>query len=205
MLSRSKFDRDERREAILDVAEHVFLTEGLGAASMSAIAARLGGSKGTLYNYFKGKAELFKAYVLERGILDLEDIYGREYKGATVPETLTKLGRAYLGRGLSDRHLRHLRLIVSEAERSPEIGRIFYDNGPRYGAERLTERIAAWSAKGLLAAPSPELAAHQFIGLVQNRYFKARLYNERPELTGAEIETEVGAAVDTFMRAFRPC
>ena len=57
--------RDQRREAILEVARAVFTEEGFAAASMSSIAARLGGSKGTLYNYFKSKEELFAAYVRE--------------------------------------------------------------------------------------------------------------------------------------------
>src|SRR5437879_1517334 len=56
-------DRDSRREAILDVATEVFLEVGYSCASMSTIAARVGGSKGTLYNYFKSKEELFAAYV----------------------------------------------------------------------------------------------------------------------------------------------
>ena len=47
--------RDVRREGILDVARGVFLSEGYATASMSTIAAKLGGSKGTLYNYFKSK------------------------------------------------------------------------------------------------------------------------------------------------------
>ena len=59
----SRRDRDARRGAILDAAEKVFLEEGFAAASMSAIAARVGGSKGTLYNYFKSKEALFEAYV----------------------------------------------------------------------------------------------------------------------------------------------
>src|ERR1700756_2129050 len=57
--------RDQRREAILKIAQEVFLEEGFAAASMSTIAARLGGSKGTLYNYFKSKDELFAAYIQE--------------------------------------------------------------------------------------------------------------------------------------------
>ncbi|HZC15833.1 MAG TPA: TetR/AcrR family transcriptional regulator, partial [Caulobacteraceae bacterium] len=55
--------RDARREAILEVARQVFYEEGYAAASMSSIAARLGGSKGTLYNYFKSKDALFEAYI----------------------------------------------------------------------------------------------------------------------------------------------
>ena len=53
--------RDERRDGILDVARECFLAEGYAATSMSTIAARLGGSKGTHYNYFKSKEELFEA------------------------------------------------------------------------------------------------------------------------------------------------
>ena len=47
--------RDARRQAILDIARESFVTDGFAATSMSAIAVRLGGSKGTLYNYFRSK------------------------------------------------------------------------------------------------------------------------------------------------------
>src|SRR5271163_2815121 len=57
--------RDRRRELIMSVAREVFFEHGYAAASMSSIAARLGGSKGTLYNYFKNKEELFAAQVRE--------------------------------------------------------------------------------------------------------------------------------------------
>ena len=60
-LSRS----DAKRRAILDVASEVFLAQGYAATSMSEIAARLGGSKGTLYNYFRSKEELFSAFIVD--------------------------------------------------------------------------------------------------------------------------------------------
>src|SRR5882757_6223376 len=66
--------RDERRDHILDVARDAFLSTGYADTSMSAIAARLGGSKGTLYNYFKSKDELFNAYV-ERRCLWQDEIF----------------------------------------------------------------------------------------------------------------------------------
>src|SRR5580698_823343 len=58
-LSRS----DARRRAILDVASEVFVAQGYAATSMSEIAAKVGGSKGTLYNYFRSKEELFAAFM----------------------------------------------------------------------------------------------------------------------------------------------
>ncbi len=40
--------RDLKRDTILSIARQVFMEEGYAAASMSTIAARVGGSKGTL-------------------------------------------------------------------------------------------------------------------------------------------------------------
>jgi AcrR family transcriptional regulator len=200
--TKPRLDRDARREAILDVAQDVFLEEGFAAASMSTIAARLGGSKGTLYNYFKSKDELFEAYVQRRCVWQQDEIYGLQWQGETVAEALGRLGRSFLRHVLSDDNLGHFRLIMAEAERSPEIGRAFYEAGPKRGAERLAVVLAEWAALGWLDLRDPTMAAHQFLGMCQNRHFKARLANYLPELTEAEIEAEVGAAVDTFLRAF---
>jgi AcrR family transcriptional regulator len=204
MQGRPKLDRDARREAILDVATEVFLEQGFAAASMSEIAARLGGSKGTLYNYFKSKDELFEAYVQRHCVMNLDELYGVAPDGESVRETLARVGRAFLRRVLSDDNLRHFRLITAEAERAPEFGRLFYEAGPARGDRRLAERMSEWASQGLIEAHDASLAARHFIGLVQNRYFKARLCNYVPELTEAQIEAEVQAAIDTFLRAFAP-
>ncbi len=62
-----KVKREARREAMLAVALDLFREVGFEAASMSQIAARVGGSKATLYNYFSSKEEL----LLERVLLEL--------------------------------------------------------------------------------------------------------------------------------------
>jgi AcrR family transcriptional regulator len=200
-LAKTRLDRDQRRELILDVAQGVFLEEGFANASMSAIAARLGGSKGTLYNYFKSKDELFNAYV-ERRCLWQDEIFALPQDNEAPDETLRRIGRAYLTRVLTDFNLRNFRLIASEAERSPEIGQTFYDAGPRKGAERVAELLEGMAAAGHLDLDEPLDAAHHFLGLVQNRYFKARLCNAIPELTQKQIEDEAALATKTFLRAF---
>ena len=200
-LTKTRLDRDARRELILDVAQGVFLEEGFANASMSTIAARLGGSKGTLYNYFKSKDELFNAYV-ERRCLWQDEIFAAPLDGEPPEETLRRIGRAFLTRVLTDFNLRNFRLIASEAERAPEIGLIFYDAGPRKGAERVAELLTGMAKAGQLDLDDPLDAAHQFLGLVQNRYFKARLCNAIPELTQKQIEDEAALAARTFLRAF---
>ena len=200
-LTKTRLDRDQRRELILDVAQEVFLEEGYANASMSTIAARLGGSKGTLYNYFKSKEELFNAYV-ERRCLWQDEIFASPLTWETPEETLRRIGRAYLTRVLTDFNLRNFRLIASEAERSPDIGLTFYNAGPRKGAERVAELLVDMAKAGHLDLDDPLEAAHLFLSLVQNRYFKARLCNAIPELTTKQVEDEAALATRTFLRAF---
>src|ERR1700743_2654399 len=121
--TKPRLDRDARREAILDVAQQVFLEEGFGAASMSTIAARLGGSKGTLYNYFKSKDELFVAYVQRLCAWQRVAMFGLFANEPDVRSALTSLGRTYLTIVLSDTNMMNFRLIVAESQRSPELGK----------------------------------------------------------------------------------
>src|ERR1700722_18233744 len=91
--------RDQRREHIINVAREIFFEQGYSAASMSRIAARLGGSKGTLYNYFKSKEELFEAQVRDMCSYAADRILEPTVEGAPIEgapvETLTRLGEEY--------------------------------------------------------------------------------------------------------------
>lgn len=51
------------REAILDAAERVFLSDGFQSAKMVDVAESTGVSVGTLYNYFDSKEAVFQALV----------------------------------------------------------------------------------------------------------------------------------------------
>jgi AcrR family transcriptional regulator len=202
--ARPRLDRDSRREAILDVAAEVFMEVGYSAASMSMIATRLGGSKGTLYNYFRSKEELFEAYIVRHCVWQLETMDKLYAQGGDVRTALTELGQTLLKFVLSGFGLRNFILVISEAGRSPEIGRSFYEAGPLRGAARLAEFIAKSAQEGRLRPCDPDVAAKQFIGLCQNRLLKARLCNAIPEPCDAEIESEVASAVETFMAAYGP-
>jgi AcrR family transcriptional regulator len=51
----------EKKSVIVRIAAEMFDELGYERASMSAIAARVGGSKATLYRYFMSKEELLRA------------------------------------------------------------------------------------------------------------------------------------------------
>lgn len=202
--AKPRLDRDARREAILDVARDVFLEEGYANASMSTIAARLGGSKGTLYNYFKNKEQLFAAYVVRHCAWQRDAMFEISAEIDDIRAALTKVGRTYLSIVLSDFSMANFRVIVAEAQRTPEIGRAFYETGPKSGAQLLGKILQKAADTGQLKLADPIHAAHQFIGLCQNRLMKARLCNAMNEPTAEEIDREVLPAVEVFLSAFAP-
>jgi AcrR family transcriptional regulator len=199
-----RLDRDARREAILDAAQAVFMEAGFAAASMSEIAARVGGSKGTLYNYFKSKEELFEAYIQRFCGFQQEAMDHLLSRPGDVRETLRDVGLSFLRFSLSEAALRNLAMVAAESRRALEIGRAFYAAGPMRGVERLADFMAAAADEGRLRPCDPLRAAHQFIGLCQNRLLKGCLCNALARPDAATLEREVDDAVETFMAAFGP-
>src|SRR5271156_4544540 len=133
---------DARRRAILRVAREVFLARGYAATSMSEIAAKLGGSKGTLYNYFRSKEELFSAFITETcqgPAVRLFESLPPIGEGRGVRESLIDLGVSLMEFLQLDEIVAMHRLVSAEAGRFPEIGPLFYEAGPRKGEVRFTD------------------------------------------------------------------
>jgi AcrR family transcriptional regulator len=195
--------RDQRREMILKVAREVFFEQGYTAASMSTIAARLGGSKGTLYNYFKSKEELFEAQVREMCGAAADRILEVSADGAPA-ETLTRLGEQYLRHLFSEATVQMFRILVAEAQRSPELARVFYEVGPARGQKGLESYLEAAKARGLIDLPDCALGAEQFLSLCKGRTHLQFLLNLIPALKPTQIRLQIGQAVDAFMGLYGP-
>ena len=197
--------RDERRDGILDVARECFLAEGYAATSMSTIAARLGGSKGTLYNYFKSKEELFEAMMQRQCGALAETLFDLAHDAAGPRERLEHFAESFLRLLLSAESRGIQRLVVAENERFPEIGRMFYDLGPKAVLMKVGEYLADLMDQGVLRRADPFVAAQQFKDLAISGVLQPRTWGVvTDEMTDAEIETQVIRAVDTFLRAYRP-
>jgi len=199
-MSTLKAKRDQRRDTILEVAGAVFAEEGFAATSMSNIAARLGGSKGTLYNYFKSKEELFAA-VVEQECAAKVAMFNVE-AGQTIAESLTVIGERFIEHLMSDWTVRMFRVIVAEASRTPELARVFYEAGPSQGSRLLTEILEAARARGEIVADDCEVAAQQFMSLCKGAYHLQCVLNIAPPLTAAESKVVIADAVRTFMARF---
>ena len=192
---------EERRQAIMEAAAEIFREEGYERASMAAISARLGGSKGTLYSYFKSKEELFAAVMLGANDARAEKMASMldlpAHGEADPRAALEAFGRAYLDLMLSPDMLALVRIGIAEGGNG--LGAILHERGPKRGWEIIAERLARWHDQGLLDAPDARVAALHLRGLLDTGIFEPRLHGAEPLV---EVERGIRLAVDVFLRAY---
>ncbi len=199
--SLSQSIRDQRRDRILGVAREVFFEEGFNAATMSTIAARLGGSKATLYAYFKSKEDLFEAIIHDQCSV-IQKTLMLEEDGVDIRTTLTVLGRELLTTMSSDGAVRTLQLVIEESVRNPELVRRFDEAGPKQGCERIAAYLAKAHAKGDIDTPDPMHAAGVLASLLRGELHFRRMLGLEPEPSAETIDKEVSSAVTTFLTAY---
>jgi len=192
--------RDIKRDTILAIAQQVFLEEGYAATSMSTIATRVGGSKGTLYNYFRSKAELFVAVIQNQCEVTQNQIF--DFADPDIRKFLTELARRFVRLLLSDDIIAMHRIVVAEATRFPEIGEALYEAGPKRGKQRLVAYLKQAMADGRLKPCDPERAAEQAMEMALGGMYRRRLWNVGPNPTDEEMEAAIESAVDVFMAAY---
>ncbi len=80
-------DKDKKRRDILQAAMRVFARDGYHRAKMEAVAeeARIG--KGTVYEYFKSKTDLFLA-LHDHMLAELKEFYTKELVGIHQPAAM---------------------------------------------------------------------------------------------------------------------
>ncbi len=193
----------EKRAQIMAGAIEVFASDGYEGASMSRIAQVAGVSKGTLYNYFDSKADLFAAYVNEVCDLKISALFGFIDAHTDPAEALRDIGRQMIGLMLSAPSLTMYRVVMSEAAKFPELARLFFDAGPAHAIRSMAEWLAKESRKGSLAVSDPEFAAEQFFALCQTRIALRRRLNLLETVDGGELERVVDASVDMFLRTYK--
>jgi TetR/AcrR family transcriptional regulator, mexJK operon transcriptional repressor len=193
---------DPRRQAYIDAAQRLFFAHGYGATSMNAIAATVGGSKTTLWSLFPSKLALFEA-VVEGIVRD----YGRAAwvdldAAPDVTTALHWMGNSLMETVMSGPVMEMQRLVIGEAARVPELGRVMYSLGPAEGMMRLAAYLHGQMQAGTLKSGDPRLAAQQFSGLCRAGVIDRRMAGIFDPADAATAQAEVEAAVATFMAAW---
>jgi len=197
-----------KRQAIMDAAAGLFLRHGYQGTSMDEIAALAEVSKQTVYKNFPDKEGLFTEIVL--GTLDQAGEPFREQieqlrDTSDLPRDLRDLARQYLITVMAPRVLQLRRLVIGEASRLPALAEAYYQRAPERTIAVLADCFGQLSARGLLDAPDPLLAASHFAFLVLGRPLDRSLFC-RPDrgFTRAELTALADAGTRVFLTAYAP-
>ena len=157
--------RGGSREAIVEAAQRLFLERGFGAVSMDDLAEAAGVARRTLYNQFSRKEEIFREMLLRlSGQLENAFPPGIETEG-DAQEVLHVVARVILDLHKNPEYLGFLRMVVADSRQFPWIAEEFAAvMDPQ--TKRLVRYLSHLDAIGILDCRNPTLAAHQFMGML---------------------------------------
>jgi len=193
---------NDKRAQILGGARQIFFAQGFDGASMSEIALAAGVSKGTLYVYFENKERLFAALVEEHSRLIGESSLRLDPDDGDVRGALVKTGLDYMKVLAQPGHIAWLRTVIGAAEKFPELGQIFIDSGPRRAVAKLSDWFRARISRGQLKIENVEIAAWQFMMMIQGPLLMPMLYGGEARPSQTRIDEVVKQAVDVFLAAY---
>jgi AcrR family transcriptional regulator len=193
---------DAKRREIVRVAAELFEELGYDRASMSLISQRLGGSKATLYGYFKSKEELLEAVLTYDVTEEADRLMGEFLSGRSLRQGLIKLGVAYMTRRLSPTPIANVRMVATQPNGS-EVGKHFYETvlGPAWN--RLANRFSMMMDAGVLRRADPWIAAMQWKGLCEWDMFEKRLLGAIDAGDPEEIRRAATTGADAFLTLYR--
>lgn len=154
-----------KRQAIIQAATRLFLTQSYRSVSMEKIAQSAPVSKATLYNYFTSKHELLAAVVGELATSLLQTMTLSEDDDAE--QTLQKIAASFVELLYSPDGLAIYRLMIAESHDFPELGQLVYDNGPRLVLKQLESYLRHLQNSGCFNIPNTCFAADAFFSLLK--------------------------------------
>ncbi len=164
-MSKREERRGERRAAILETAGDCFFEHGYAGTTMSAVAARLGGSKGTLWSYFSSKEELFAACIEEKTEVFRAELVVLLNPGAPLRPAIEGFCRRFMAKIREPRSIALYQLLCGEGTRAPEASRIFYERGPGVVQALLVSFLGSHEEAGRLSGGTPLEMAQVLISL----------------------------------------
>jgi len=189
--------------AIVEAATALFLERGYDAVSMDDIARAAGLTRQTVYNRFGDKESVFAA-TIERHWAT----WGREPRIAEVsPHDPVETQLRAVARSIvafsDERQLAFQKMIIAESRRDPTLGEAAFQAGKGAYMSRFVAHLAWLHGQGRLRCPRPDIAAGQFVGLVQEFCVWPKVMGLTHSLRLAPpADTVIDEAIATFMARY---
>ncbi|RYG41024.1 TetR/AcrR family transcriptional regulator [bacterium] len=188
---------------LLEAAGRLFMQLPYDAVSTDAIAKEAKVSKATLYVHFSSKENLFATLIGSRCHRIAGHAWSARSVISDVEQDLRAFAESFIDMLQSPDTLPLYRSIVSQTTRFPELGRLFYEMGPKRFEARLADFLTEATRRGLLRVPDPSLGALQFIQLMAGDVPTRGLLGLDLHSRGAS-EARIDSGIALFLAGYGP-
>lgn len=171
----SVYHKERRRNSIVSAATVLFLKQGFEATSMSSLLGVIGGSKTTIWAYFKSKDELFGA-VVEK----ISDEIAAEWCAVSSPQGRVNTGLSELCTLAIEfferpNTLAAVRIVISESDSFPNLGIMAYERIIAGMLPRLSASIEHEIEAGAIVDRGKCLMSRLLLTMLQSHLMKKLL------------------------------
>jgi TetR/AcrR family transcriptional repressor of mexJK operon len=194
-----------KRNAILEAATAAFLRNGYAGTSMDEIAESAGVSKQTVYKHFSDKRSLFFEIVsstVDEVSDPVHDLVVNLQETGDVEAHLRDLARRQLAMVMQPKLMQLRRLVIAEASRFPELGRIFHERGPGRTIDALATAFERLAARGALRLDDSQVAAAHFNWLVMSIPLNEAMFFGDEASPSDGLDRYADAGVSVFLAAY---
>ena len=194
-----------KRRAIVEAATGAFLDKGYDGTTMDDVATLAAVSKPTVYKHFADKEQLF-AEIVRTTTDQIDDLVrlvaGTLVDPGAVEDGLAELARRLITALMQPQMLRLRRLVIANAERFPDVGRIWYELGFERVLATLATCFQRLADHKLLRLDDPLLAANHFAGLLLWIPLNKAMFSGDHRASKADLELYAGAAIRAFIAGY---
>ena len=186
------------RERLLLAARELFLEQGYDV-SVDAIISRAGVARQTFYNHFQNKESLF-AEAVRCCVTDI--IAPLSMHPDKLRDSLLNFAQLYRQRALSPEGIAIYRILISQAQRFPELIRELSGLGDGQMTGSLANYLRHAMDEGELEQVDPVFAAETLLAMLIGQERTQRLLGVQRPPSNESLRAE--QVVDGFLRMFAP-
>jgi len=171
---------DSQKSFILEKALQLFAQKGYQATSLDLIAKTCGFSKSVLYQYFESKEVLFSSLFYEPFVMDNFDNVCLNPLHTPLPEALELLGTLFLDLFDQPERLNLTKIIISEANRFPNLSTLMYDNTIQVVVTYFSSYLRQLAELEQIVCVNPILATRSYFGMLYSFVITDRIIAKKP-------------------------
>lgn len=189
----------EKNKEILAIASTLFLEKGFQQTSMEAVAKKAGVSKQTIYSHFQNKESLLQAVVAYK--VDQYLFADIDFNNnIELSAQLYKIACNFLNLLLDPEAIAMQRLIICEAQRYPQLGRLFFEVAPKPLLEFVMHLLQHYQDQKKLDIDDIALASESFLSSVKGVLHLELLVGICEHISQERIDRQIHYTIKNFLK-----